>query len=72
MDVNLSDSAPIYDYNSSKKQEIPKKNIYFCFIDYAKAFDYVDYNKLCKILQWIRVFFFFFNSFFLFSMLLKQ
>ena len=27
------------------------KNIYFCFIDYAKAFDYVDYNKLWKILQ---------------------
>ena len=28
-----------------------QKNIYFCFIDYAKAFDYVDDNKLCKILQ---------------------
>ena len=28
-----------------------QKNIYFCFIDYAKAFDYVDYNKLWKILQ---------------------
>ena len=27
-----------------------QKNIYFCFIDYAKAFDCVDYNKLCKIL----------------------
>ena len=26
------------------------KNIYFCFIDYAKAFDYVDHNKLWKIL----------------------
>ena len=26
-----------------------QKNIYFCFIDYAKAFDYVDYNKLWKI-----------------------
>ena len=23
-----------------------QKNIYFCFIDYAKAFDYVDHNKL--------------------------
>ena len=32
-----------------------QKNIYFCFIDYAKAFDYVDHNKLWKIL-----FFFFF------------
>ena len=30
---------------SSKKQEF-QKNIYFCFIDYAKAFDCVDYNKL--------------------------
>ena len=28
-----------------------QKNIYFCFIDYAKAFDSVDYNKLSKILQ---------------------
>ena len=28
-----------------------QKNIYFCFIDYAKAFDCVDYNKLWKILR---------------------
>ena len=35
---------------SSKKQEFPK-NIYFCFTDYAKAFDCVDHNKLWKILQ---------------------
>ena len=28
-----------------------QKNIYFCFIDYAKAFDYVDRNKLWKILK---------------------
>ena len=28
-----------------------QKNIYFCFIDYAKAFDCVDYNKLWKILK---------------------
>ena len=27
-----------------------QKNIYFCFIDYTKAFDYVDHNKLWKIL----------------------
>ena len=33
---------------SWKKQEF-QKNIYFCFIDYAKAFDCVDHNKLCKI-----------------------
>ena len=28
-----------------------QKNIYFCFINYAKAFDYVDHNKLWKILK---------------------
>ena len=28
-----------------------QKNIYFCFIDYDKAFDYVDHNKLRKILK---------------------
>ena len=28
-----------------------QKNIYFCFIDYVKAFDCVDHNKLWKILQ---------------------
>ena len=31
-----------------------QKRIYFCFIDYAKAFDCVDYNKLWKILKEIR------------------
>ena len=36
---------------SSKKQESSRKNICFCFIDYAKAFDYVDHNKLWKILK---------------------
>ena len=36
---------------SSRKQEEFQKNIYFCFIDYAKAFDYADHNKLWKILQ---------------------
>ena len=35
---------------SSKKQEF-QKYIYFCFIDYAKAFDCVDHNKLWKILK---------------------
>ena len=36
---------------SSKKAREFQKNIYFCFIDFAKAFDYVDHNKLWKILQ---------------------
>ena len=35
---------------SSKEQEI-QKNIYFCFIDYAKAFDCADHNQLWKILK---------------------
>ena len=35
---------------SSKKLEF-QENIYFCFIDYAKAFDCVDHNKFWKILK---------------------
>ena len=38
----------------SSKREF-QKNIYFCFIDYAKAFDCVDHNKLWKILQKIGI-----------------
>ena len=34
-----------------KKAREFQKSIYFCFIDYAKAFDFVDYNKLWKILK---------------------
>ena len=44
-EINLPTSS-----GSSKKQEF-QKNIYFCFTDYAKAFDCVDHNKLWKILQ---------------------
>ena len=36
---------------SYRKHENPRKNIYFCFIDYTKAFDCVDHNKPWKILQ---------------------
>ena len=32
-----------------------KKNIYFCFIDYAKAFNWVDHNKVWKILKGMEV-----------------
>ena len=39
-EVKLPTSA-----ESSKKQEF-QKNVHFCFIDYAKAFDCVDHNKL--------------------------
>ena len=34
-----------------EKARLFQKNIYFCFIDYAKAFDCVDHNKLWKILK---------------------
>ena len=34
-----------------EKEREFQKNIYFCFIDYAKAFDCVDHNKLWKILK---------------------
>ena len=33
-----------------KSKRVQKKKIYFCFIDYVKAFDCVDHNKLWKIL----------------------
>ena len=36
---------------SLKKQEDYRKNIYFCFIDCAKAFECVDHTKLWKILK---------------------
>ena len=34
-----------------KSKRVPEKNIYFCFIDYAKAFDCVNHNKLWKIMR---------------------
>ena len=40
-----------YTYWIIKKAREFQKNIYFCFIDYAKAFDCVDHNKLWKILK---------------------
>ena len=39
---------------SLKKQEF-QKNIYFCFINYVKAFDCVDHNKLWKILKEMEI-----------------
>ena len=38
-----------------KKARELQKNIYIWFIDYAKAFDYVDHNKMWKILQEMRI-----------------
>ena len=40
---------------SQKKQESSRKNIYICFIDYAKAFDCVNQNKLWEILKEIGI-----------------
>ena len=48
-DIKLPTSA-----GSTKKQEF-QKNVYFCFIDYAKTFDCVDHNELWKILQEMRI-----------------
>ena len=38
-----------------KKARDFQKNIYFCFIDYAKAFDYADHNKLGEILKEMEI-----------------
>ena len=38
-----------------EKARESQKNIYFCFIDNAQVFDYVDHNKLWKILQEMRI-----------------
>ena len=40
---------------SSEKQGSSRKNIYFCFIDYAKVFDCVNHNKLWRILQEMEI-----------------
>ena len=45
-EIKLQTSA-----GSSKKQESSRKNVHFCFIDYAKAIDCVYHNKLWKILK---------------------
>ena len=45
-EINLPTSV----VSSTKAKEF-QRNIYFCFIDYTKAFDCVDHNKLWKILQ---------------------
>ena len=49
-EIKLSTSV-----GSLKKKENTIKNIYFCFIDYTKAFDCVDHNKLWKILKEMEI-----------------
>ena len=50
----VRDQIPNIRWIIEKAREF-QKNIYFCFIDYAKAFDCVDHNKLWKILQFSSV-----------------
>ena len=47
----LIDALPQSCWIIEKARELQKKNIYFCFIDYSKAFDCVDHNKLWEILK---------------------
>ena len=42
----------LLDHRKSKR--VQKKKIYFCFTDYAKAFDHADHSKLWKICQEMR------------------
>ena len=49
-DRGARDKIPNIHWIIKKAREF-QKSIYFCFIDYAKAFDCVDHNKLWKILQ---------------------
>ena len=44
-----TDQTPNIHWIIKKAREL-QPNIYFCFTDYAKAFDCVDHNKLCRIL----------------------
>ena len=48
-EIKLPTSAGSLEKQESSRKK--KKKIYFCFIDYAKAFDCVDHNKLWKILK---------------------
>ena len=50
-DRATGDQISIIHWIMEKAKEF-QKNIYFCFIDYAKAFDCMDLNKLWKILKW--------------------
>ena len=51
LDLEKSEEPEINIHWIIKKAREFQKNNYFCLIDYAKAFDYVDHNKLWKILK---------------------
>ena len=42
-------------YAGSLKSKRVPENFYFCFIEYTKAFDYMDHNKLWKVLQEMQI-----------------
>ena len=50
MAENQRSNSPIC-WVTEKSREFQKKKNYFCFINYPKAFDCVDHNKLCKALK---------------------
>ena len=50
-EIKLPTSTGSWKKEESSRKNKTKQNIYFCFIDYAKAFDCVDHNKLWKILK---------------------
>ena len=52
--IGTRDQIANIHWNIDKAGEF-QKNIYFCFIDYAKAFDCVDHNKLWKILKGLGI-----------------
>ena len=54
LDLGTRDKIANISWIIKKAREF-QKNTYFCFIDYAKAFDYVDHNKLWKILQEMEI-----------------
>ena len=54
-EIKLPISAGSLKKQESSKKKKKKTNIYFCFIDYAKAFVCVDPNKLWKILKVMRI-----------------
>ena len=50
-EIKLPTSIRLFKKEKKKTTRKFQENIYFCFIDYTKVFDYVDHNKLRKILQ---------------------
>ena len=53
--VRYADDTTLMAESEEIKAREFQKNIYFCFIDYAKAFDSVDHNKLWKILKEMEI-----------------